>query len=68
MAGVSLAFLQESIWITSVVIGVVTAALTGIGIRFGSRLGSRWGHWAELVGGCVLISIGLRIVIMDLAS
>lgn len=68
VAGVSFGFLRESIWIPSVTIGIVTALLTGIGIRFGSRLGSRWGHWAEVVGGCVLILIGLRIVVVDLTS
>jgi putative Mn2+ efflux pump MntP len=68
VAGVSLAFLRESIWIPSLIIGVVTAALTGLGIGFGSRLGNRWGHRAEAIGGCALILIGLRIVMMDLAS
>ena len=66
-AGVGLAFLRESIWIPSVTIGLVTAALTGVGIAFGSRLGSRWGRWAEVVGGCVLILIGLRIVVSHFA-
>lgn len=66
-AGIGLAFLRESIWIPSVTIGVVTATLTGVGITFGSRLGSRWGRWAEVVGGCVLILIGLRIAVTHLA-
>ena len=63
VAGVGLAFLRESIWLTSMTIGIVTAALTGFGITFGSRWGSRWGHWAEFMGGGVLILIGLRIVV-----
>jgi len=67
-AGVSLAFLQQSIWIPALTTGVVTAALTAIGIRFGSRFGRRWGRRAEVLGGCVLILIGLRILISDLAS
>ncbi len=37
------------------VIGVVAAALTTVGITFGSRIGSRWGRWAEVAGGLVLI-------------
>jgi len=67
-AGVSLAFLHQSIWIPAVTTGVVTAALTAIGIAFGSRLGRRWGRWAEVIGGCVLILIGLRIFVLDLNS
>jgi len=67
-AGVSLAFLRQSIWIPSVTTGVVTAALTSVGITFGSRFGRRWGRWAEVIGGCVLILIGLRILVVDLTS
>lgn len=67
-AGVGLAFVGESIWVPSVTIGVVTAALTGIGITFGTRMGGRWGRWAEVLGGCVLILIGLRIVVAHFAS
>jgi manganese efflux pump family protein len=61
--GMSMAFLGVSIWIPSVVIGLVTATLTAIGIGFGARMGSRWGHWADIVGGVVLILIGLRVLI-----
>lgn len=67
-AGIGLALLQESIWTASATIGVVTACLTGIGIRFGSRLGTRWGRRAEVAGGCVLILIGLRIALSHLVA
>ena len=50
-AGVSLAFLQQAIWIPSASIGVVTATLTAIGMGFGSRFGRRWGRWAEVRNG-----------------
>ena len=66
--GMSLAFLHISIWIPSVIIGVVTAILSAIGMGFGSRIGTRWGRWAEVVGGCVLILIGLRILVSDLTA
>lgn len=61
--GLSLAFLGESIWRPSAVIGLVAAALTAVGLKFGSRFGSRWGKWAEILGGCVLLLIGARILI-----
>ena len=61
--GLSLAFLRVSVWLPSVVIGIVAAALTTVGALFGSRLGSRWERWAQVAGGCILILIGLRILI-----
>ncbi len=65
-AGLSFAFLNESIWVLSTTIGVITAILTAIGLLFGSRIGSRWGTRAEIIGGSVLILIGLRILAADL--
>lgn len=60
--GLSMAFLGVTVWFPAAVIGVVTATLSALGILFGGRLGSRWGRWAEIVGGCVLLAIGLRIL------
>ena len=66
--GLSLAFLRVSIWIPSLTIGAVTATLSAIGVGFGSRCGKRWGRWAEILGGCVLILIGLRILVAGIMS
>ena len=51
-----------SIGMPSVVIGIVAAAFTTVGLMFGSRLGSRWESRAEIIGGCVLLAIGVRIL------
>ncbi len=64
--GLSLAFLRVSILVPSLIIGVVTFALSAVGAGFGSKIGRRWGIWAELVGGCVLIFIGVRILVLHL--
>ncbi len=61
--GVSMAFMGVSIWFPSVVIGIVAAGLTCVGITFGGRIGSRWGCWAEIAGGIVLILIGLKVLL-----
>ena len=61
--GLSMAFLGVAVWGPSVVIGVVTATLTAVGVWFGSRIGSRWSRWAEAAGGCVLILIGARLLL-----
>ena len=64
--GLSMAFMQVSIWAPSIVIGIVACALTAIGISFGSRIGRRFGRWAEAFGGLVLIGIGTRILVTSL--
>ena len=66
--GLSMAFMRVSIWVPSVVIGLVAAALSAVGISFGSRFGPRLGSWAEIVGGCVLLLIGVRILFSHLAG
>jgi putative Mn2+ efflux pump MntP len=64
--GLSLAFLEVSIWVPSIIIGVVAALLSALGAIFGSRLGRRFGVWAERFGGLVLIGIGVRILLSHL--
>jgi putative Mn2+ efflux pump MntP len=66
--GLSLAFLRVPILIPSAVIGVITLTLTALGATFGSRIGQKWGIWAEVAGGCVLLAIGSRILITHLAG
>ena len=64
--GFSMALLGVDVWLPAAVIGVVAGVLSTIGMLFGSRLGARWGRWAKLVGGCVLVAIGVRIVVTHL--
>ena len=45
--GLSMAFLRVSVWVPSVVIGLVAAAFSGVVITFGNRFGRRCGRWAE---------------------
>ncbi len=66
--GLSLAFLRVSIWTPSLVIGLVCAVLTALGVRFGSALGPRFGRWAEGFGGLVLVGIGVKIVLSHLGA
>lgn len=62
--GMSMAFMQVSIWVPCVVIGLVAAALSTVGITFGGTFGPKLGHWAQAVGAFVLIGIAVRIVIL----
>ena len=64
--GLSLAFLNINIWYPAVIIGVITSALSLVGITIGKGLGIRFGKKMEIAGGIVLIIIGLRILIVNL--
>ena len=66
--GLSLAMLRVTIWYPSVVIGVVTAGLSLVGLRLGTQLGSRFGRWMEIVGGAILVAIGLRLLFSHVAG
>ncbi len=62
--GLSFSLLKISVWGPSVLIGVVCAAITACGVFAGKALSNAdiFGRRAELVGGCVLIAIGLKIL------
>lgn len=61
--GLSLAMLRVSILYPAVVIGLVAAALSLVGIFAGHRLGCVFGKRMEFVGGVILVGIGLRVVL-----
>ena len=42
---------------------VITALSVVVGLRGGSAVGSRFGRWAEVVGGLILIGIGISILL-----
>jgi putative Mn2+ efflux pump MntP len=65
--GLSIAMLNYEIWFASVIIGIVAALLTSLGMLFGRQLGGRFGKRMELVGGLILIGIGLKIVFGHIA-
>jgi putative Mn2+ efflux pump MntP len=64
--GLSLAMLRVPILHPVVVIGLVTGALSLVGLLAGNGLGRTFGKRMEIVGGIILIAIGIRIVISHL--
>lgn len=66
--GLSLALLKVNIFIASLLIGLVSLAVSIIGLKSGNRLSGRFGKNVEILGGLVLIGIGLRIVITHLSA
>jgi putative Mn2+ efflux pump MntP len=60
--GLGMAMLRTPVLFPSLVIGVVTGALSTFGLFAGTRLGAAFGKRMEILGGLILICIGLRIV------
>ncbi|WEK01663.1 MAG: manganese efflux pump MntP family protein [Candidatus Sphingomonas phytovorans] len=64
--GVGLAFIGVNIWVIAASIGLTTFLFTTVGMLIGSVVGLRFGKWAEIVGGIVLIGIGSGILLEHL--
>ena len=64
--GVSFAFLKINIWTAVLLIGVTTAAFSGIGVKIGNVFGCRYKSKAELAGGIILVVMGARILVEHL--
>jgi putative Mn2+ efflux pump MntP len=61
--GLSLALIGSAIVMPALVIGIVAAVFTSIGMLLGRQIGSRWGKRVEILGGLILLAIGVKIVI-----
>jgi putative Mn2+ efflux pump MntP len=61
--GLSLSFLDTSILLPVLVIGIVTFAMCFIGTYIGTMARHVVGSKVEAVGGLILIAIGIKIVI-----
>src|SRR6266852_3727444 len=59
----ALAVYQINIVLAAATMGVISVALSLVGLELGSRLGSRVEAWSEELGGTVLILVGLAIAV-----
>lgn len=64
--GFSIGIIGGTIILPSIIIGVVAAGMTLIGIKFGEKLSAKFGARITIVGGIVLILIGMNIVMEHL--
>ncbi|MDP3014734.1 MAG: manganese efflux pump MntP family protein [Candidatus Subteraquimicrobiales bacterium] len=64
--GVTFAFLKISLLESIVIIGLVTFALSFLGVYVGKRLGHLFESKIEIMGGVILIGIGLKILLEHL--
>lgn len=60
--GVSLAFIENNIFITAAAIGLATTLMVTCGVMLGRMIGLVVGKWAEIIGGFALIGIGSGIL------
>ncbi len=66
--GLGLMLIGVPVLFPSVVIGLVAAGMTVVGLFIGNRAGRILGQKMELLGGFVLISIGIRILLTGLGT
>jgi putative Mn2+ efflux pump MntP len=61
--GLTFSVLAMSIWLPVILIGLVTAGMTMLGMHIGAAVGLRFSRRVEILGGLILIGIGVKIVI-----
>ena len=64
--GVTLAFLDSNIFISSLVIGIVTFILTFAGAIIGNKFGNKYEKLSQILGGIILIMLSFKILIEHL--
>lgn len=69
-AGVGFAFTEFNppwfVYITFVLIGIITLSLSAIGVKIGNIFGTKFKTKAELAGGIILILLGVKILLEGL--
>jgi manganese efflux pump family protein len=61
--GISFALLDVKIWLSGLIISVITFLASMTAIRLGKSAGTKAGSKVEVLGGLILIAIGLKIFI-----
>ena len=64
--GVSFAMVDVNIALAAIIIGVVTACLSAIGLFIGNKFGNALKSKAAVFGGIVLIGIGVKVLVEHL--
>lgn len=64
--GIMFAFLNVNLIIATGLIGVITFVLAIFGVKIGNIFGDKYEKKAELVGGCILILMGIKILLEHL--
>jgi putative Mn2+ efflux pump MntP len=63
VVGITFAFFSVNLVFSSFIIGLVTFIAAMLGMLFGKNIGSRFGQKMEVLGGLILISLGIKILL-----
>lgn len=67
--GVTFGLLENiNIWTSIGIIGAITFTLCLVGVLIGVKVGARFQHKAEFLGGVVLIALGIKILVEHLIA
>ena len=64
--GITCAFLRVNIIQMIMVISIITFIMTFIGVRIGNVVGIKYEKKAQIIGGIILISLSIKILIEHL--
>lgn len=64
--GVTFSFLGVNLFLSVIVIGLITFALCFLGVFIGFKFGARFRKISEIIGGAVLVLIGIRMIVSAL--
>lgn len=67
-AGFGAALMALPVWPLALAAGIVTFAVSALGLRLGAALGESWGRRAEIAGGLMLAAVGASIVVDHLSA
>ncbi len=62
----ALEYQRNTVFVAVALIGIITAALSAIGVFIGHKFGSKYKNKAELAGGLVLVFIGAKFLLEGL--
>ncbi len=64
--GITFAFLNTNIVFATLMIGIITWALSILGVKIGNKFGDKYQSKAEFAGGLILILLGIKILLEHL--
>jgi putative Mn2+ efflux pump MntP len=62
-AGITFAFLGADIFRAAALTGAITFAVAACGVKIGNIFGTKFKTGAELAGGAILVSLGVKILL-----
>lgn len=64
--GITFSFLKVNLYLSILIIGLITFFITSIGYNIGTYFGIKYQKKAQIIGGLILIIMGLKILIEHL--